>query len=134
MLNTRSTHYWLWTLLFGLVAGLARGFNPEFTVVGLTGLVGLLMGIPALSRFARPYDLLIGLAFTVLGVLGILTSFPLAQQIGISASGNILGLSLGIPYALIHTVLGLTSLNHGLKAPPAPSTVAVATEHASNAA
>ena len=27
----------------------------------------------------------------------------------------ILGLSLSLPYALIHTLLGLTSLNHGLR-------------------
>jgi hypothetical protein len=33
---------------------------------------------------------------------------------------SILGLSLSLPYALIHAVLGLTSLNHGL----APKTAA----------
>ncbi len=134
MLNTRSTHYWLWTLLFGLVAGLAKGFGSEFAVVTATGLIGLLTTIPALRSFGRIYDLIIGLVFTVLGVLGILTSFPLAHNLGITASGYILGLSLGIPYSLIHTVLGLTSLNHGMKAPSTPATVAVATERAANAA
>ena len=39
----------------------------------------------------------------------------------------ILGLSLSLPYALIHTVLGLTSLSHGLRARVATSRVAVAT-------
>jgi hypothetical protein len=40
-------------------------------------------------------------------------------------AGSILGLSLTLPYALIHAVLGLTSLNHGLKAKAASQTVTV---------
>ncbi len=39
----------------------------------------------------------------------------------------ILGLSLSLPYALIHTLLGLTSLSHGLRARVATSRVAVST-------
>ena len=127
MLSLRSTHYWLWFLLFGIIAGFAKGFNPETVVVSLTGLGGLLVGMPAFARFARMYDLIIGLLFSALGVLGIVTSLGIAHNLGISASSDILGLQLKTPYSLIHTLLGLTSLNHGFKAIPAPTTVAVAT-------
>lgn len=80
------------------------------------------------------YDLLIGLIFTALGLIGIVTRFPFAHNLGISASGSILGLSLATPYSLIHTVLGLTSLNHSFKATPTPTTVAVATPREATAA
>jgi hypothetical protein len=68
----------------------------------------------------------IGLIFAVVGLLGILASLKVANTIGISTSGAILGLSLAIPYSLIHTVLGLTSLNHAFKptVTTAPVTVA----------
>jgi hypothetical protein len=80
--------------------------------------------VPAL---ARPFDLVIGGLFTLVGLLGILHAFGL----NLIPSGNvppnaidttaILGLSLSLPYALIHTLLGLTSLNHGLRAQVAVS-------------
>ena len=84
--------------------------------------------VPAL---ARPFDLVIGLLFTVVGLLGILHAFGL----NLISAGNvlpnaidsaaILGLSLSLPYALIHTLLGLTSLGHGLRAQVAVETPAV---------
>lgn len=134
MISSRSTHYWLWFLLFGLVAAIAKGFNTETVVVGIAGLLGLLMGFGGLARFSRPYDLIVGLIFTALGLIGIVTSLRIGGQIGLSTSGNILGLSLAIPYNLIHTVLGLTSLNHSFKQSTAATTVAVATPTTANAA
>lgn len=128
MISQRSTHYWLWTLLFGVIYGLATSFNSEAAVVTATGALGLITGVGALAaRFARIYDLIAGVIFTTLGLLGILTSFPIGNQIGISASGMILGLSLGIPFSLIHMVLGLTSLNQGFKPAPVTPAVTVAT-------
>lgn len=127
MINSRSTHYWLWFALFGLVAGFATKFNGETIALTVTGLVGLLSGFGGMARFGRGYDLLIGLVFTALGILGIIGSLSLSQKLGIGLPGDILGLSLAVPYNLIHTVLGLTSLNDSFKTAPAATTVAVAT-------
>jgi hypothetical protein len=126
MLSSRSTHYWLWFLLFGLIAGLATQFNSEAIALSVTGAVGLLTGFGPFTNISRGYDLIIGLIFAGLGAIGILTSFPLGHTIGISANGTIVGLSLAIPYNLIHTVLGLTSLNHSFRPAPTATKVEVA--------
>ena len=114
MLSQRNTHYWLWFLLFGVVSALVNwsqgnGITTETLWLLITGFLGLVLGlfVPAL---ARPF-----------GLLGILHAFG----VNLIPSGNvppnaidttaILGLSLSLPYALIHTLLGLTSLNHGLR-------------------
>ena len=144
MISSRSTHYWLWFLLFGVIAAIVAAYNnqsvtSETGIFLATGFLGLLTGFGAFARFARPYDLLIGLFFTVVGVLGIMNGlgFHLIASSGSAASTtltgqSILGLYLGMPYALIHTVLGLTSLNHGLKAPASAAPVAVATAAPAN--
>jgi len=138
MLSQRNTHYWLWFLLFGVVSALVtiskgEGVTTETMWLLIAGFLGLLLGafIPTL---ARPYDLVIGLLFTAVGLFGILHNFGMnlvGQPNGIAPSAidetAILGLSLSLPYALIHTVLGLTSLSHGLRAKVATSHVAVAT-------
>jgi hypothetical protein len=138
MLSQRNTHYWLWFLLFGVVSSLVtisqgEGITTETMWLLIAGFLGLLLGafLPAL---ARPYDLVIGLLFTGVGVLGILHNFGLnlvATTTGIAPNAidqtAILGLSLSLPYALIHTVLGLTSLSHGLRMKVATSRVTVAT-------
>ena len=125
MLSQRNTHYWLWFLLFGVVSALVNwsqgnGITTETLWLLITGFLGLVLGlfVPAL---ARPFDLVIGGLFTLVGLLGILHAFG----VNLVPSGNvppnaldttaILGLSLSLPYALIHTLLGLTSLNHGLR-------------------
>jgi hypothetical protein len=127
MINSRSTHYWLWFALFGLIAGIATKFNTETIVLTLTGLAGLILGFGGMARFGRGYDLFIGLIFTALGILGIVGALSLNGKLGIGLPTEIVGLSLAVPYNLIHTVLGLTSLNHGFKTTIAPTTVAVAT-------
>jgi hypothetical protein len=86
-----------------------------------------------LPRLARPFDLVIGLLFTVVGLLGILHNLGLnliaSSVIAPNAIDNsaILGLSLSLPYAVIHTLLGLTSLSYALRAQVATSRVAVST-------
>jgi hypothetical protein len=143
MLSARSTHYWLWFILFGVVSSLVvwrvHGWlDSESVWLLVTGLLGVLLGVGGLGvRLSRPYDLIIGLLFTAIGLLGLLhnlgynlvpTSSETATTIGQSA---ILGLSLSLPYALIHTLLGLTSLNHGLRARAHSPTVMVeASSHA----
>jgi hypothetical protein len=137
MLSQRNTHYWLWFLLFGVVSALVtmskgEGITTETMWLLIAGFLGLLLGafIPSL---ARPFDLVIGLLFTGVGLLGILHNFGLnlvATTTGIAPNAidqtAILGLSLSLPYALIHTVLGLTSLSHGLRMKVARSQVTVA--------
>ena len=137
MLSQRNTHYWLWFLLFGVVSALVtmakgEGITTETLWLLIAGFLGLVLGafLPAL---ARPFDLVIGLLFTGVGLLGILHNFGLnlvATSTGIAPNAidqtAILGLSLSLPYALIHTVLGLTSLSHGLRTKSARSQVTVA--------
>ena len=137
MLSQRNTHYWLWFLLFGVVSALVtvsmgEGITAETMWLLIAGFLGLLLGalIPSL---ARPFDLVIGLLFTGVGLLGILHNFGLnlvATSTGIAPNAidqtAIMGLSLSLPYALIHTVLGLTSLSHGLRIKAARSQVTVA--------
>jgi len=138
MLSQRNTHYWLWLILFGVVSAMVtlskrEGVTTETMWLLMAGLSGLVIGA-LLPAFVRPYDLAIGLLFTTIGLLGILHNFGLnlvGQPDGLAPtaidSTAILGLSLSLPYALIHTVLGLTSLSHGLRAKVATSRVAVAT-------
>jgi len=124
-------------LLFGVVSALVtvskgEGITTETMWLLIAGYMGLVLGA-LLPSLARPYDLVIGLLFTAVGLLGILHNFGLNLTGGAGLAPNaiddtaILGLSLSLPYALIHTVLGLTSLSHGLRARVASSRVAVAT-------
>jgi hypothetical protein len=110
MLSQRNTHYWLWFLLFGVVSALVTLSKGE--------------GITTETLWLLIADFL--------GLLGVLHNFGLnlvptgnvpANAIDESA---ILGLSLSLPYALIHSVLGLTSLSHGLRPKVARSQVTVA--------
>jgi hypothetical protein len=137
MLSQRNTHYWLWFLLFGVVSALVtiskgEGITAETMWLLIAGFLGLILGA-LLPSLARPFDLVIGLLFTGVGLLGILHNFGLnlvATSTGIAPNAidqtAILGLSLSLPYALIHTVLGLTSLSHGLRTKVARSQVTVA--------
>ena len=137
MLSQRNTHYWLWFILFGLVSALALmrqgfGITTESLWLLFAGFLGLVIGT-YVQRMARPYDVVIGLLFTTVGLLGILHNFGL-NLVGDRSSmpphavdfASILGLSLGLSYSMIHTILGLTSLSHGLRPKVATSHVAVA--------
>ncbi|HKT38652.1 MAG TPA: hypothetical protein VJR48_09790 [Ktedonobacterales bacterium] len=127
MLSGRSVHYWLWFILFGVVSSLVLlrtvGQLDSETVWLLgTGLLGLLFGLGGLgSRLARPYDLIIGLLFMGVGLLGLLHNLGYNLVPADASAANavdqtaIIGLSLALPYALIHTLLGVTSLSHGLR-------------------
>lgn len=136
MLSVRGTHYWLWFMLFGVIPSAVvwhvRGvFDTETFWLLVMGFLGVLVGTSSLApRFARPFDIIVGLLFTAVGILGLLHNLG---YILVSTDANpgdsvdtinqtaIIGLSLVLPYALIHTLLGLTSLNHGLRAHAASS-------------
>jgi hypothetical protein len=137
MLSQRNTHYRLWCLLFGVISALVtvskgQGITAETMWLLVPGFLGLLLGM-FLPALARPFDLVIGLLFTIVGLLGLLHAFGhnLIATSGVAPNAiedtAILGLSLSLPYALIHTLLGLTSLSYGLRAQVATSQVSVAT-------
>lgn len=144
MLSARSTHYWLWFILFGVVSTIVvwrtRGsLDTEAVWLLVTGFLGVLMGVGGLGlRLSRPFDLIIGLLFTAGGLLGLLHNLGYNLVPSDASTANtidqsaIIGLSLSLPYALIHTLLGLTSLNHGLRARAHSPTVMV--KASSNAA
>ncbi len=83
------------------------------------------------GKLARPYDFLVGILFTLVGIIGILAAFhnksfqlfslpapETTHQTFTNAlfnSQHILGLSLATLPSLVHAVLGLTSLNHAIK-------------------
>lgn len=126
MVSSRSTLYWLWFLLFGVLSSLAEwsqqhSLSTEVLWLLVTGLVGIIAGGFG-GRLARPYDLIMGMLFTAVGMLGILHNLgynlvaekPTAP--GVLDTSAILGLSLSLSYALIHLLLGLTALNIGLRA------------------
>lgn len=125
MLSHRYTHYWLWFLLFGLVGGLLyynkhKGLDAESTWLLASGLLGILFGTNWINggKWARTYDIIIGVIIGGVGIVGILVGFGILHITGtkgIINSNSILGLSLLSFAPLIHTVLGFTSLNHGIK-------------------
>jgi hypothetical protein len=128
-MSHRSTHYWLWFLLFGVIAGLLyynshRGLDAESLWLLGSGLLGLLVGAKWLAngKLMQPYDIIIGLIFAAVGIVGILVGFGVHLLDytdvagGIISKSNIFGLSLATPFpAVVHALLGVTSLNHGLK-------------------
>jgi hypothetical protein len=129
MLSHRSAHYWLWFLLFGVVSVVVGVVNGQaipaesLWLLG-TGLLGVAFGAGSFSgRFSRVYDLVIGLLFSVAGMIGVLHNLGVtflaadaALPGGAADNATLVGLSLSLPYALIHSVLGLTSLNLGMRA------------------
>jgi len=137
MLSRRNTHYWIWFLLVGVVSALVtwskgQGITTETLWLLIAGVLGLVLGV-FLPAFARPFDLVIGLFFTAVGMLGIMHSFGLnlVAVNGIAPNAidenAILGLSVTLPYALFHTAQGLGSLSQGLRARVVTTQVAVPT-------
>lgn len=123
-LKHRGSHYWLWFLLFGVIpliqvlrSSKGLGANADsyevYWLVG-AGLLGLVFGLRALNdgNLARPYDVIIGLIFTVAGVIGIVGYFGDVGSIGTFVSN--VGFMLGGLYPLVHTFLGIKSLHHGI--------------------
>lgn len=132
----RNGHYFMWFILFGLIAGLVSfigsGFNfgkidsEAYWLLG-AGIIGWLLGRKELNNggFARFYDLIIGVIFMLAGLIGIAVHFSgLETQIANVAGGlitpsisndtaHLLGLSLALFPAIVHLLLGFTSFRHG---------------------
>ncbi len=127
MVKERSAHYFLWFIFFGLIAGVAsyvntQQFSSESIWLLVSGLLGILVTQKWLNegKFARTYDFIIGVIFTLVGLVGVLDAFKIHLLSGVSlpaglvTSSTILGLSITpLLIALVHMVLGLQSLNHG---------------------
>ena len=127
-MSHRSTHYWLWFLLFGVIGGLLnffkyKGLDGESLWLLISGGVGLVVGAKWLNegKLARIYDLIVGIIFAAAGIIGILLGFgvhiwPSSGLLsGAITDTTLLGLSLAIFPSLINTVLGFTSFNHGIR-------------------
>ncbi|HKV85447.1 MAG TPA: hypothetical protein VJN88_12885 [Ktedonobacterales bacterium] len=123
-MSHRYTHYWLWFLLFGLIGGLLyyhqhSKLDSESTWLLVSGLLGILVATKWLNggKWARSYDIAIGVIFGGVGIVGILVGFGILSfgTKGYITETAILGLSLQSLAPLIHTVLGFASLNHGVK-------------------
>ena len=124
----RHVHYWLWFVIFGVVAGLLdyrqhQPFGSESLWLIAGGLLGILVTMKWLNqgKFARSYDLLVGVVFACAGIVGILANFGMhvwphtGVLDGMLSRNFLFGLSLAALPSLIHTALGLTSINHGFK-------------------
>lgn len=126
----RDTHYFLWFIFFGLLSGVIFYLNhhgaidPESTWLLVTGLLGMVFGANWLAsgKFSRWYDLIVGIIFSVAGLIGIGSGFHVNLLSGAPASFSnfisattFFGLSLSVLPSLVHAVLGLTSLSHAIR-------------------
>lgn len=122
-MSHRNSHYWLWFLLFGVIPFIGAAVHhfpadlssyTAYWLVG-TGVLGLVLGSHNLNegKLARPFDVIVGIIFTLAGVIGILAGFGVALG-GADTYVHSIGLSTSFPWQLIFTFLGLKSLHHGL--------------------
>ncbi len=136
----RNMYYWLWFVLFGIIPLLAAIFQHEELTAELfwlffLGAVGLLAGGKSLAaRWAKPFDIVVGILFFSVGVLGILHNFgldladpntPLPN--GSVSNATFLGISLALKASLLHTMLGFLSFSFGIKSPAIVSALSVNT-------
>ena len=122
-MSHRSSHYWLWFLIFGALPFIQTalgGFKPgvdaysSYWLVG-TGLLGLVLGLKSINegKLARPFDFVVGIIFAIAGVVGILHFFSISLG-GVDTIVNDVGLATGGLYPLVFTFLGLKSIHHAL--------------------
>jgi hypothetical protein len=129
-MKSRSGHYFVWFILFGLIAGLvsflgsAHTLSSEAIWLLATGVIGWLLGSKRLNTgsVARYFDYLVGIIFMVAGLLGIVDSFnssllaPIANNASFLMSNDtFLGLSLALFPAVVHLFLGYMSFRHGME-------------------
>ena len=129
MVKERNAHYFLWFIFFGIIAGISSYVNSqqissESIWMFVSGLLGMLVSQNWLAegKLSRAYDFIVGVIFTLVGLVGVLDAFKIHLLSGVStpaglvSSTSILGLAITpLLIALVHMVLGLQSLNHGLR-------------------
>ena len=127
----RNAHYWLWFLVFSLVlvaVGVvsSTGLTSESAWLLATGSGRFSAQASSRGASRGPMTCSSGCSSPSSGSSAVLhnlnvtlltSSSSLAGGSGSSGdAATLLGLSLSLPYAMIHTVLGLSSLNLGLRA------------------
>lgn len=132
VMKERTGHYFLWFLVFGLIAGLVsfigeKTLSSEAIWLLGSGVLGLLIAHKSVknSGIARYFDFIIGIIFMVAGIIGIVYNFkssliPSAvTSSGVTAGTGqnavLIGLSLALFPAIVHLLLGFTSFRHGLE-------------------
>jgi hypothetical protein len=138
--KTRNGHYFVWFILFGVIALLVGllggGFNfakvdPEaYWLLGV-GVIGWLLGSKNLNTgsVARYFDYIVGVIFMIAGVIGIVSNYnaSLLNSLKSSSAGGFLfpvvnngvttflGLSLALLPAIVNLFLGFFSFRHGME-------------------
>lgn len=129
-MNHRNSHYGLIFIFLGVIAGLVsltngKGLDSEtiwFLAAGVLGFIATRVKLNN-TNLEKPYDLIIGLIFAIVGIIGILAMFKV-NILPTSLSGSnlahfsgqtpteFIGLGLSGFQSLIYAYLGFTSLNH----------------------
>ncbi len=139
MLLTRSTYYWLWFMIFGVISAAAtllqiHRLGSEDILLLAASFMGIIVGTKSCDQgWVKPYDLSIGIFFFIVGVIGILRAFNISLVNSSSvvpsfllAPTKLFGLSLLLHPAVLHAALGFLSLRYGLKNPAMTSNLEVA--------
>jgi hypothetical protein len=128
-MSSRSGHYFMWFIVFGLIAGLVsfisgQGISSEALWLLGSGALGTVIAHQSVRDFARYYDMIVGVIFMVAGLAGVVYNIkssllPSALQTSgvlVTSHGDalLLGLSLAIVPATLHLILGVLSFRHGL--------------------
>ena len=123
MVKDRSAHYFLWFIFFGLIAGVAsyvntQQFSSESIWLFVSGLLGILVTQKWLNdgKFAQIYDFIIGVIFTLVGLVGVLDAFKIHLLSGVSLPAGLCDQhhdpwsepSTPLLIALVHMVLGFS--------------------------
>ena len=120
----RNSHYGLWFLVFGAIpfiqtaiAGFPANVNSYSSYwLMASGLVGLVLGLKSVNegKLARPFDVIVGIIFSIAGIVGVLGYFT--SSLGsIATLVNDAGLATTGLYPLVFTFLGLKSIHHGFE-------------------
>ena len=137
MLLTRGTFYWLWFIVFGVIAILisltqSHPLNSENWWLLFASAGGIVTD--SKGSWARPYDTFIGVTFFTVGSVGILHNFGINLVNNTSflswnvVNSNIfLGLCLDLGPSLLHAVLGFLALKFALRNPVLNSSLEVNT-------
>jgi len=135
-MSSRSNHYFLWFIVFGLIAGLVsflgsglQGIDTEAYWLLGGGVLGMLLSSKRLNegKISRYYDLILGVILLLAGLVGVGAHISQVSSSITGALGSVitnpgpsienahlLGLSLAIFPAIVHLLLGFTSFRHGL--------------------